>query len=291
MKLNPASSEIGRSNAILRGRSRDYHVRDFAGVLSIKSVTGGCARWTAGRRTFDLTPGTWLNLNDDQVYSIDIESATPVSTFCLFFARGAVADVQRNLEKPARQLLDSPEYRSSPIELPVLVRPRGSKMSALLNTMSNAPQSKKIDWEECFWRAAVLLLEDATNSGRSADSLSAQRMSTRVEIHRRLQIARDYMLSNLASGLETEQVAREACMSTFHFHRSFIECFGTTPQGFVREERLKLAHHLCIQADLSIAEICAQCGYRSLGSFTTAFQHRFGMGPRGLRRKYRIEEA
>ena len=51
----------------------------------------------------------WLLLNDRQRYTITIESRQPVSTFCPFFERGFVEDVNRARLSSSQELLDSPQ--------------------------------------------------------------------------------------------------------------------------------------------------------------------------------------
>jgi hypothetical protein len=79
-----------------------YRVRDFAGPLSIKSVRSGEALWETTCGRFPLRPGSYLVVNDGHPYSLTIESARPVETFCLFFRRGLVEDVRRALISSGR---------------------------------------------------------------------------------------------------------------------------------------------------------------------------------------------
>ena len=86
--LNRVSAPLGTHNAVLRARSRRHVVQEFAGPLSVKSVTEGNVAWKSGGRNLVVNEDTFLVLHDGEPYSMDIDSPAPVSTLCVFFQRG-----------------------------------------------------------------------------------------------------------------------------------------------------------------------------------------------------------
>src|SRR5262245_58561601 len=95
LPVNPPGTQLGCMNAVLAGVGARYHVPDFEGCLSIKTVLSGAAVWQTGGRTFSMVEDQYLILNDRTRYSITIDSIERVRTFCLFFERGFVEDVFR----------------------------------------------------------------------------------------------------------------------------------------------------------------------------------------------------
>lgn len=94
--------------------------------------------------------------------------------------------------------------------------------------------------------------------------------------HRRL---RDDILEPASLG----DLAEQAGMSSFHFLRIFRETFGQTPHRLSVEFRLKRAKALLVETDLPVTQICFECGYESLGSFSHLFQKNAGVSPRQYR--------
>jgi hypothetical protein len=90
LPINPPGRTLGTENAILSGYGTQYHVRDFEGCLSLKSVVQGSADWETDGRRFVVHQDCYLILNDRQHYTITIDSPKRVRTFCLFFERGFV---------------------------------------------------------------------------------------------------------------------------------------------------------------------------------------------------------
>jgi AraC family transcriptional regulator len=289
--LNPSASELGKRHAVLWGRGRRYRVEDFPGPLSIKTVTRGSALWeTAGGR-FPLDSGRALILNEGRRYSIAIDSREIVETFCVFFRRGFAGEALRARSAPAMTLLDDPAPgKAAEPEFPetLLARDRGliAEMDRLRTALSGADPSE-LYLEDRMLALLSWLLRAKEGLQREASRLPAVRSSTRAENHRRLRRARDYMESSLAEPLSLDRIAREACLSPYHFHRLFTEIFRETPHTYLRRRRLERARELLVASDLPVTEICLETGYRSPGSFSNLFRRRYGLAPRQFRRAFR----
>ena len=104
---------------------------------------------------------------------------------------------------------------------------------------------------------------------------------------RRLCRARDLLAANYQSIIPLEEAAREACLSSFHFHRLFTSTFGRTPHHFLTQLRIDRAKHLLARGEMSITEICYEVGYSSLGSFSLKFHSALGRTPSEYRRQAR----
>jgi len=78
-------------------------------------------------------------------------------------------------------------------------------------------------------------------------------------------------------------VARAACLSPYHFHRSFTVAFGKTPHQYLTAHRLERAAQLLRRTPMSVTQICFDSGFESLGSFSSLFRRNFGTSPREFR--------
>jgi AraC family transcriptional regulator len=290
LPVNPPGNTLGKENAVLSGSGKRYFVPDFEGCLSLKSVLNGSAVWEAGGRSFRVDETSYLILNDRQRYSITIESHRPVTTFCLFFERGYVEDVQRSTLTSAGTLLDEP-YATAAGGYFEALRPVGADLRSRLQTFAaRLDEMSWIEWEERFLALAEMLVDDRGRTDQAIAKLPAIRHSTRTELYRRLLRGRDALLSSTESRFHLKNAAREACLSPYHFHRSFRQAFGETPHRYLVRHRLARAAGLLESHDRSVTEICLECGFESLSSFSTLFRERFGVTP-GKIRKIRYAEA
>jgi AraC-like DNA-binding protein len=105
-------------------------------------------------------------------------------------------------------------------------------------------------------------------------------------LERHLLRARDLVDSRYDEPLDLRILAQEAHVSSRHFSRSFRRVFGETPRQYLISRRLERARHLLRTTDLTVAEICLEVGFTSVGSFTTAFSRHVGVSPTTFRNSY-----
>jgi AraC-like DNA-binding protein len=101
----------------------------------------------------------------------------------------------------------------------------------------------------------------------------------------RLERARDLIASTIEAPLSLREVADEAFLSQFHFHRLFSGRFGETPHEFLTRRRIDLAKKLLAENELTVTEICFALGYESLGTFSDKFKRLTGLSPSEYRRR------
>ena len=273
---NPPAELLGTQNAILRGRGRQHFVRDFPGPLSVKCVVRGWGRWQTEDGDFHVDEQSLLVLNHQQPYDLTIDNREPVSTCCLFFARGFVESILRTgIDDPATPgtINFTPRLESG---VPGLRR-----RILQIHRASDAPDT----WlEEQFLLAARELIDLDRHVRRQITGVPAARPGTRLELYRRLCRAREFMHAYRDQPIELAEVASAACLSLYHFHRLFRETFHETPHQYLTRLRLERAAHLLATSDLPVTEICLGCGFSSLGSFSALFRRRCGNSPREFRK-------
>ncbi len=266
-----------RANAVLRGRSRTHYVKDFPGPLSIKSVTAGAVAWKCGSRERVVDRDSFLVLNAGEPYSMEIDSPSPVSTLCVFFQDGFVESVHASLVEAGLE--------SAPEPLPFLggLHDRDER---ILPRMHAIAESRTVG----LWldeRKHLLLAHDlVTLHGemrRRVNLMPARRPSTRAELLRRVQRGQEYLHANACGDPDLAEIARQACLSPFHFHRAFTRAFGQTPHDYRNRLRLERARRLLESSPLTVMEICGAVGFESAASFSTLFRQAFGVPPSALR--------
>jgi len=107
-----------------------------------------------------------------------------------------------------------------------------------------------------------------------------------VRLERHLLRARDLVDSRYAEPLDLPRLAQEAHVSPRHFSRSFRRVFGETPYQYLLSRRLERARHLLRTTEMTVAEICLEVGFTSVGSFTTTFSRHVGVSPTTFRKAY-----
>lgn len=86
-----------------------------------------------------------------------------------------------------------------------------------------------------------------------------------------------------------DDLARRLGTNRRRIGEAFQECLAQPVFGWLREERLRQAHHLVCRTDTPMSEIGEHLGYSSPANFARAFSERFGFSPSDLRREMRIK--
>ncbi|UZD89956.1 AraC family transcriptional regulator [Cognatishimia activa] len=82
-----------------------------------------------------------------------------------------------------------------------------------------------------------------------------------------------------------DELADVACLSRFHFTRSFAQHCQETPMAFLARTRLeRAASKLIFAPQQTITSIGMDAGFSSSEAFSHAFHRRFGLGPRRFRK-------
>jgi AraC family transcriptional regulator len=280
LPINPRYAALGVENAVLSGTSSRHSAIDCEGWLSIKGMLGGSAVWESGSRRWTVNEDCCLILNDRQAYTLTIESAQPATTFCVFFSRGFVEDIYHASVTPAADLLDDP--RAGRCEFHQGLEPRSSPISAAVRRLHAAIEGMtREDWDNRFLELAKSMIQERHHASERAAKLPAARQSTREELYRRVLRGRDHLLSSSGERVLLSEIARQACLSPFHFHRSFTRIFGATPHQYLTAYRMERAMGLLRQR--SVTDVALESGFDSPASFTNLFRRHFGYPPTKVR--------
>jgi len=95
----------------------------------------------------------------------------------------------------------------------------------------------------------------------------------------RLRRVRDYIEANLDDRLSLADLAGVACLSPYHFSRSFKQAVGVGPQRYVMERRIERAKALMRQTSQPLAWIAQEAGFADQSHLTMVFRREIGTTP------------
>jgi AraC family transcriptional regulator len=95
----------------------------------------------------------------------------------------------------------------------------------------------------------------------------------------RLQRVRDYIEVHLDDRLTLTDLAGVACLSPYHFSRSFKQAVGVGPQRYVMQRRLERATTLMRRTNQPLARIAQEAGFADQSHLTSVFRRETGVTP------------
>ncbi len=258
-----------------------YQDRSDEPRTSLKWMARGRASYSVGRQRHTLEGDRLLMLAPCHPYEVTVDEPGGAESFCLFIPHAVAASMWAAVTRPCAELLAAPDEGEVPEFPDVVVGGWGELLSRLralraaLRTGTASPES------------AQLLFLDALRSIRSLRDggarLPALKSTTRAELVRRLQRARDYIDARLPEVRPLREIARVACLSPFHLQRCFAIAFGESPAVYASRRRLEQAAHLIATTRRPLVEIAADVGFSSQTAFTRSFRRWRGVSPGACR--------
>jgi AraC family transcriptional regulator len=127
--------------------------------------------------------------------------------------------------------------------------------------------------------AARILQRHSTAAVAKADSGTPARYIDDARVRRVI----DFMMAHLEDPIGLEDLASVACLSPFHFARTFRMKAGLPPHQFLSRLRLAHAKTLLAHSNRSIGEIALACQFSSQSNFSRAFKEFTGSTPHRFR--------
>ncbi len=89
----------------------------------------------------------------------------------------------------------------------------------------------------------------------------------------------DYMEKNFMFNLPLEKFGYLTGRSLTTFKRDFKKAFSMTPQRWLTQKRLELAHYQLTEKKKKPLDVCYEVGFENLSHFSFAFKKHFGFAP------------
>lgn len=276
-----------RENVVVCARASEISYSEHTAPLSIKSCLKGKEIYELRNTPIAVEENKYLVINNKEEYASYILSNEVVESFCIFFQDNIEQQTLAVFEHSHETLLEDP-YGESYSTTPLFqnLRYQNLMISSLLSKIKKELDKKELSQlrldEYCNELIAVLLKEQVETL-KEIQKLPMARQSTRLEIYRRVSLAKDYMGSCFDEKIDLKILAKIACLSEHHFLRLFKSVFQQTPHQYLTNVRLQRALKLLKEQKTSITDICFSVGFENPSSFARLFKSRFKVSPQEVR--------
>ncbi|WP_170311539.1 helix-turn-helix domain-containing protein [Vallitalea okinawensis] len=96
----------------------------------------------------------------------------------------------------------------------------------------------------------------------------------------------EYIRNNLDKDLSLRTLSEYAMFSPTYFHQQFTQLIGSTPNQYVKQQRLIKAKELLIHTPKTIEDISITCGFKSSAYFCFTFKKELGITPSEFKKGY-----
>lgn len=262
-----------------------FRYMKFRSPLSVKFCLGETLSYIVDNQKLLVPASSYMIVNDG--LEMECLPCRPgIKAIALFFTNDLISDVNRASRCTENKLLDDPYIHTGSLDFFQHIyrhpSPLSSQLLTIARRMSDSGASDDNLDPGVFFGLARTLLSFQHDVSRQMGRVNARTPTTREELFRRVLRAREYMLDNWNSELTLAQIARQACISPYHFHRTFREVFGHSPMKWFRQYKLERAEELLQGGRISVTEAALRCGFSDVFTFSKAFKRARGYSPSGL---------
>ena len=200
-------------------------------------------------------------LRVDEIKCLGMDPETPIGNFSDFPA--FLEGIQRRQNKVSKILF----HVCNDLE-------KGKELSSLVNE----------EW--LFWLVSEIVREERPRF-KGFSALPAKKTSTRKELLRRIEAAKDYMDESFLQNPSVPKIAKRAFLSEYHFYHSFRLVYFMSPYQYLLNKRLEHARKLLEKDSLPIKVVASMVSFPDGFSFSKAFRQKFKIAPSNLKKRFR----
>lgn len=147
-----------------------------------------------------------------------------------------------------------------------------SYFSVLLEELSNNNADRNYSFALLNSIVAKLSKMLNADSGRTSSSIAQAEL---------------YILNNFRNNLQLENVAAQVALSPTYFSQLFKRQKGINFKTYLDNMRFEYAKKLLDFSDMTVAQICAECGFNDYPNFVRRFKQHTGLSPTEYRKENR----
>jgi AraC family transcriptional regulator len=287
--IDSYNTQFQKATVIIDALSNNVGFPEHWGGLSIKCAFNGYEYYESDGEFYAVNDSSYLIFNEGKYYSSFIDSKNEVNSFTINFTSEMEQWVVHSLKHSASQLIDNPDIvTKSEFRFLEKVSSYNSAIQSRINVLRNLSKDWKENQEEIRENLFALLeqMVFCETDRLSGNSLKAVKAVTKRELLKRMNAARDYIISNYSRNITLESIADVACMNEYYFLRQFKRMFDITPHHYLQQLRIIEATKLLRQSNDSIKEICPKVGFQDPASFGKLFRRTYDQTPGEFREMY-----
>jgi len=269
---------LNNNNQISSETVKQAYYPEHISNFSIKTVFNGNISYDIGRRKLNLFPDSFLVINKGTMYSSKVDSTIPVNNLSIYFSPGFLSDFYRSYHKNQQELLDEPFFFDEAPEnffLETIYPFDGDMKYNIMHLKHQIEQDAPDDLlvneylHHCLINYFNVFKNEVLNK---SENLKFLNKSTKVEILKRLTLAKEYIISNYNKNIDLEDIAHIACLSVNHLLRTFKQAYGKSPHQYLIQIRVNRSKYLLKHSEYTINEIVEIIGFECPSSFIRLFK-------------------
>ena len=273
----------GFPSVIIHTRSEECFRPDIKGPLSLFLNIRGNSLCRVDGFTRRVDQDTYFISNRSQPYTLQIERGGPTETFNIHFGEHFAESVLNALLTPADSILEKGRQQDISIfQFFNQLHRRDDHFNSVISRIIQAHEENgfnRLLFEQQLTHLLGYLLQQQRDVSKAVEKLPPVRMSTRVELYRRLSRSIDYIHANVGEKIDLQDLSEASLLSKYHFLRLFKLAYGLSPYQYLQDLRIEKARGMLSKTTLPVADLAYSLGFDNPQSFSRLFFQRLGLYP------------
>jgi AraC family transcriptional regulator len=267
---------------------KEFYVPIKGKGFSIKHVVEGIERYTLNGQKYAVTEGSYLLSNETNEGFAEIKSDTFVKGICININPELLSEMVASQCSPNTAFPDKAfgNFFSSAHFLENQYAAQDTQLGQLLLAIGNGLQKNQLSTAdiniEFFYALSEKIIADHTPIFKQLHTIPSIKSSTKKDLFRRISKGKDCIDATFSSPLTIESIAKEACMSEYHFFRLFKSAFGVSPHQYILKKRLARGYAVLLQDKDSVSTAAFESSFSDIHAFSKAFKKYYGFAPSTL---------
>lgn len=135
--------------------------------------------------------------------------------------------------------------------------------------------------QDFYYELATEIILSQNRLQRKINKIDSIKHTTRREIFKKLEMAKDYLNDNLNQSFDLDVVSEISCISKFHFIRVFKEVYGVTPHRYHLQRKFVCIRKQIVQKSdsISLRDVANDFGFSNYSVFYKQFKQLHGESP------------
>lgn len=281
----------GDTNTIINSLSKLCSWPTHSDRFSMKFAFNGTEYYCVNKNKIPVSGSRFLVVNATQPYSSFIRSQEWVNSFSIYISPAFFSQVTAVYTSLEEDLLDNPNFQhSQPIWFFDQVYSAGPALNRQVWAFKTALETDGLnptEQEEYLHQTLALLLRTYQSKiTQKTSSLSCIKATTRLELYRRLHLAKEYIDDQAAATLSLDNIASTAMLSKNHLLRHFKALFGKSPHQHLISRRMERARDSLLYSSLPVHQIAYEQGFECPSAFARQFKSVFALTPSQYRQQF-----
>jgi AraC family transcriptional regulator len=277
-----------KDNILVFSSLKAFHNPAKSKGFAVRCVLEGMESYTFNGQKYDIHAGQYLLSNTASKGYIEVASNEIVKGICISIVPEFLSEVVASICRPDTAFSDAElgQFFSSALFLENQYDVKKTQVGQFLTNLALSAQKNELNKDELgsafFYTLSERIIEDQIPIFKQLQSIPSIKSDTKKELYKRLTKGREFIDTWFLTPLTIESVAKEACMSEYHFFRLFKSVFGLSPHQYILKKRLEYGQNVLLQDKYAVSTAAFESGFSDIFTFSKAFKKHFGYAPSTL---------